>query len=479
MRKRNTIGKRARTGRAIGAAAACRALALALCLLLPGLFAAGDAARPGDGALIEDEAFMGSAGLREITLPAGLLRIGDRAFADCPDLVSMRCLSDGVQMGEGVFEGSPVAVVYCRPGSTVEAYALECGYEVRLAGSFTLACGAGSRGAAGIPLTWRVEDKAPALMSEGVTYTYTVLRGGDRVAGPFVTREDAFTYTPDRAGSYVLRADVSVGDKSDTAQSGTVQVGESIDGTVAELVTLYACYGARAEERIERALDEIGYAAPAEAEKWREIVGIWRYLDEEAEIEPGAPAFFAGAPEGRLCVAVMGYRLLAGGGLAEDAVARLRAALDCAEMWPDALILCTGGHSASANGGVSEAGQMKQWLVRHGVDESRIVTEERALTTPQNARFSWDAIAQRSDIAGVLVVTSDFHTRRALLDFAAERILRGESGRDLPTVVGYAACRGSSNSADRIDQAGNLLELAGYAQAAEKLYRGQFRPPKL
>ena len=32
MRKRNTIGKGARTGRAIGAAAACRALALALCL---------------------------------------------------------------------------------------------------------------------------------------------------------------------------------------------------------------------------------------------------------------------------------------------------------------------------------------------------------------------------------------------------------------------------------------------------------------
>ena len=265
------------------------------------------------------------------------------------------------------------------------------------------------------------------------------------------------------------------------ALAGPWALGEkSRDEIIVDIITFYGYHGEKAENRLGIRLYDLENVSPPDAEKWRRIVEAWRWLNEEMELKRGEPVFFGDeVPEGRLCVVVMGYSLTAGGSLMKEGVTRLRGALACAEMWPDALILCTGGHTASAKKDVSEAGRMKKWLVKNGVDESRILTEENSLSTAENARFSWDMIRDLPDVAGVVLVTSDYHMRRALIDFTAESILREEEGApELPSVCGYAACKVNTKKTDRIYQAGDLLDLAGFPQIADKVYDGLFKAPK-
>ena len=201
-------------------------LIAALCLLLSAC-AYGEGTVPDTAGVIEDEAFRGNGELRELTLPAGLVRIGDRAFADCVNLTSVRCLADDAQIGEGVFDGSGVEKVACRPGSTMEAYALAHGYEVVWAGSFSVECDTRLNGAAGLPITWRVTDMAPGLSGECL-FSYVLLRDGVREAAAEDTRELQFTFTPSAAGEYALQVSAADGGRGETVECAAVPVRDGV-----------------------------------------------------------------------------------------------------------------------------------------------------------------------------------------------------------------------------------------------------------
>ena len=72
---------------------------------------------------IEAEAFAGIAA-EKVIVPNGVTRIGDRAFADCPNLKEME-LPEGVTFEGAPLEGSGPVFVYGTPGSWLEAYADE------------------------------------------------------------------------------------------------------------------------------------------------------------------------------------------------------------------------------------------------------------------------------------------------------------------------------------------------------------------
>lgn len=94
-------------------------------------------------------------------------------------------------------------------------------------------------------------------------------------------------------------------------------------------------------------------------------------------------------------------------------VNRLEAALDYLEAYPDAVAIVSGGQGAGED--VTESSAMHDWLVAHGMPESRIVQEDQSTSTRENLENSFAIIRSRGgDPAdGVAVVSSEYHLYRA------------------------------------------------------------------
>ena len=63
---------------------------------------------------------------------------------------------------------------------------------------------------------------------------------------------------------------------------------------------------------------------------------------------------------------------------------------------------------------VTMAELMKKHAIKLGVDESKILIDDEASTTNENAEFTADII-EENNFRSVIVVTSDYHTRRSKL----------------------------------------------------------------
>lgn len=94
-------------------------------------------------------------------------------------------------------------------------------------------------------------------------------------------------------------------------------------------------------------------------------------------------------------------------------VNRLEAALDYLEAYPDAVAIVSGGQGAGED--VTEASAMHDWLIAHGVPESRIVQEGQSTSTRENLENSFAIIRSRGGdpAGGVAVVSSEYHLYRA------------------------------------------------------------------
>lgn len=81
------------------------------------------------------------------------------------------------------------------------------------------------------------------------------------------------------------------------------------------------------------------------------------------------------------------------------------------------------GHYLIMSGGAvynpwqTQAEHMRQQAVRLGVPERRILLENRSLTTYQNALYCLD-VMRHHGMRSAIVVSSDFHMRRAWMDFS-------------------------------------------------------------
>ena len=94
-------------------------------------------------------------------------------------------------------------------------------------------------------------------------------------------------------------------------------------------------------------------------------------------------------------------------------VNRLEAALDYLEAYPDAVAIVSGGQGAGED--VTEASAMHDWLVAHGMPESRIVQEDQSTSTRENLENSFAIIRSRGGdpAGGVAVVSSEYQLYRA------------------------------------------------------------------
>ena len=94
-------------------------------------------------------------------------------------------------------------------------------------------------------------------------------------------------------------------------------------------------------------------------------------------------------------------------------VRRLEGALDYLEAYPESMVIVSGGMGEGET--VTEAEAMQKWLVEHGVEEERILLENKATSTQENLAFSFEIIRQRGDEpdGNVAVCSSAYHLYRA------------------------------------------------------------------
>jgi uncharacterized SAM-binding protein YcdF (DUF218 family) len=125
-------------------------------------------------------------------------------------------------------------------------------------------------------------------------------------------------------------------------------------------------------------------------------------------------------------IVILGYGLAPDGSMRAILRRRVMTGLIVAQFFPQSPIIVTGGNPQN---GKTEAGQMRNMLMLLGFPANRIILEDKANSTVQNAQFSVP-LAKEAGTSGIILVTSTTHQGRADGDFA-------DAGGNLLATVSY------------------------------------------
>jgi uncharacterized SAM-binding protein YcdF (DUF218 family) len=112
---------------------------------------------------------------------------------------------------------------------------------------------------------------------------------------------------------------------------------------------------------------------------------------------------------------------------------RLEDALKVVNDHQEAKVILSGGQGSGEM--ITEAAAMSSYLISHGVDDKRIIKEERSTSTFENLANSQEILNKISlgkNAKGILV-TSDFHLFRA--EFLAKRLGLDVIGDSAPSLI--------------------------------------------
>ena len=240
---------------------------------------------------------------------------------------------------------------------------------------------------------------------------------------------------------------------------------------IEEMVVDYGSYGDKADKQVQALLQEMKAGDKDAASRWERIMALWKECNETLTVNLDAPAGEL-ADSDELCFVVLGFQLAPDGSMRQELIERLTVAKHCAELYPKALIVCTGGGTASEDPTATEAGRMAAWLIENGVAAERVIVEDKSLTTAQNAIYTFDILSKSyPQVKELVIVSSDYHIATGTLLFGAEAILRAEdAAKPAVHVVSNAAWKAPSGTLSTMFQAGALIELAGDVDTAFKVY---------
>ena len=243
------------------------------------------------------------------------------------------------------------------------------------------------------------------------------------------------------------------------------------ENIVEEISVNYGTYGEEAKDRIKSLLKDLSGHDKNAGIRWSQIMDLWM------SPELGQPLNYDVLPDGlpetdELCIVVLGFQLNPDGTMKEELIKRLGVALESAEKYPNAYIICTGGGTAAENESASEAGERAKWLVEHGIDKKRVIVEDTSITTAQNAIFTYDILTSLyPSVKKLAIISSDYHIATGELLFKAEAILRANSpGNEKLEVISNAAWKAPSGTLSTMFQAGALIELFGDVETAFEIY---------
>ncbi len=241
---------------------------------------------------------------------------------------------------------------------------------------------------------------------------------------------------------------------------------------IEELVVTYGAHGGTADAAVDSLLEELRSKDAQLGEKWTAVLDLWRKVQA-----PDLPIYAGILPDGlaqtdALCLVVLGFQLNPDGSMKEELLGRLQVAKACAEKYPNAFIVCTGGGTAADNPAATEAGRMAQWLLDSGIAPERVLVEDRSLTTAQNAVYTFELLKERCpQVRELAIISSDYHIATGMLLFGAEAVLEAERpGTEALKVVSNAAWPAPNGTLSSMFQAGALIELSGDVETAFEIY---------
>ena len=158
-------------------------------------------------------------------------------------------------------------------------------------------------------------------------------------------------------------------------------------------------------------------------EAWGDIMDYWDYANSRMEINlDRLPKDLP--TDDSLCIVVLGFQLNEDGSMAPELLGRCALALQAAEQYPNAYLLCTGGGTARQHPEITEAGAMADWFRGRGGEESRLIVEDRSTTTEENALNALGILTrQYPQIRSLAIVTSDYHLPLSCLMFTETALL--------------------------------------------------------
>ena len=174
-------------------------------------------------------------------------------------------------------------------------------------------------------------------------------------------------------------------------------------------------------ETISAVLDAIGAMDPADREVAETIAVHWDRVYLHADSYPmfihdggerAAALEDTSIPDSPThAFVVLGYELK-DGKMTDELKGRCDAAGAAARSFPKALLICSGGATGHNNPkGNTEAGLMKDYLTgKWGIDPARVLTDERAKSTVENAKNSF-AMMREHGVETYTIVTSVYHQK--------------------------------------------------------------------
>ena len=199
---------------------------------------------------------------------------------------------------------------------------------------------------------------------------------------------------------------------------------------IEDMILYYGCYGEAAAEEVNGLLGALKRTDLHQGKLWEEIMDYWGYVNTALVINkdilpedlPNNDSF---------ALVILGNELNADGSMKDELIRRLKVGLDCAEQYPNAYVVCSGGGTAEENKDVTEAGQMGAWLLENGLEEKRLILEDQSRSTIENARYTLDILGRDyPQVSSVAIVSSDYHITRGALLFEATALMMMEEKKE-------------------------------------------------
>ena len=281
----------------------------------------------------------------------------------------------------------------------------------------------------------------------------------------------------------VLAVGCSNGQPADSASASAVQEASpqvqltSMGRLLSDLVAAHETPSAEANQAIDADLAQIqsenaqNYAiASSIANHWKAV-----YLDPNYQLFLHSGGEYATELQGTAIVdspthafVVLGYELK-NGEMADELKARCEAAAAAARSYPNTVLVCSGGATGQNNPeNHTEAGMMRDYLVNVcGIDESRILVDERARTTAENA-INTLQIMQQNGCQTMTIVTSGYHQRWGQADYnAMTAIMSQQTGYAPQIVANYCANVVNSDPRYEHDDRIAVMQIAQMLQLPE------------
>ena len=253
---------------------------------------------------------------------------------------------------------------------------------------------------------------------------------------------------------------------------------------IEDIITYHGCYDTAADAKVDSLLTELKTQDARQGALWSDIMDYWKYANTEMTVN--TEKLPDDLPQDdSLCLVVLGFELNDDGSMKDELIGRLETAYTCAEQYPNAYVVCTGGGTAKDNPNVTEAGLMGEWMLEKGLDEKRLIIEDKSMTTAQNAEFSYDILlADYPQVDSVAVVSSSYHIAWGSLLLEAQ-FMKTASEQQTPEIHVISNCGYPITNDVYLEseilrwETGGMLQLVGNQELAMQYYSNSYEKPEL